>query len=174
VALVRALAEFERLPPPDDAACDRLLADAFADPPRYELFVAVEDAHGHVPGAPPGSGGIGAAQREARAADGPPDTIDGDVVAYAVAFPTYSTFLARPTLFLEDLFVHPRARRRGIATAMLDHLRALAAARGCGRFEWTVLGWNEGARALYARFGAELLEEWKICRVTIPAITSRR
>src|SRR5262245_19117837 len=71
----------------------------------------------------------------------------GEVVGYAATFTTYSTFRARPTLFLEDLFVHPRARRRGIATAFMARLRAEAERRGCGRFEWMVLDWNVDAQA---------------------------
>jgi GNAT superfamily N-acetyltransferase len=93
--------------------------------------------------------------------------IDGEIVAYAIVFTTYSTFLVRPTLFLEDLFVHPRARRRGVATAMMERLRALAVERGCGRFEWMVLDWNAGAQALYARVGAKQMDEWRLCRVEL-------
>src|SRR6188768_1878738 len=81
----------------------------------------------------------------------------GEVVAYAACFTTYSTFRARPSLFLEDLFVHPAARRRGVATALLARLRQVAEERGCGRFEWMVLDWNRDAHALYAGIGAELL-----------------
>ena len=92
---------------------------------------------------------------------------DGRVVAYAIFFTTYSTFLARPTLFLEDLFVHPGARRHGVATALMTRLRALAVERGCGRFEWMVLDWNAVAQALYARVGAEQLHEWRLCRVVL-------
>ena len=132
--LVVALAEFEKLAPPDQAARQRLLADAFSDPPRYELWVA---------------------------------EIDGDVIAYAVTFMTYSTFLARPSLYLEDLFVHPRARRRGVALAMLEHLRDHAAARGCGRMEWTVLDWNKDARALYERIKATPMSEWLLMRIVL-------
>lgn len=133
--LVRALATFEALPPPDPAACERLLRDAFSEPPRYELWVAE-----------------GAA---------------GEISAYAVTFSTYSTFLARPTLYLEDLFVHPRARRQGIATAMLRHLRELAEQRGCGRMEWMVLDWNTDAQALYERVGADMKQEWRLMRLTL-------
>jgi GNAT superfamily N-acetyltransferase len=134
VALVRALAEFEKLPGPDDDAAARLVADAFASPPRYELWVG---------------------------------ELDGEVVAYAVTFPTYSTFRARPSLFLEDLFVHPRARRAGVATAILARLRDEAVARGCGRFEWFVLDWNVDAQALYARIGAEEHAAWRLWRVDL-------
>jgi GNAT superfamily N-acetyltransferase len=93
--------------------------------------------------------------------------VDGEVVAYAIVVITFSTFLMKPTLFLEDLFVHPRARRRGIATALMRHLRALAVDRGCGRFEWLVLDWNAGAQALYERVGARQLAEWRLCRVEL-------
>ncbi len=93
--------------------------------------------------------------------------LDGEVVAYAVSFLTYSTFLARPTLFLEDVFVHPRARRRGVARAMMAHLRARAVELGCGRFEWMVLDWNTDAQALYDGLGAERLDQWRLYRLTL-------
>ena len=72
--------------------------------------------------------------------------IDGAPVGYALVFETYSTFLARPSLYLEDLFVRPEARRRGAGTALLRHLAWEAVERGCGRMEWTVLDWNELAQ----------------------------
>jgi len=89
------------------------------------------------------------------------------VVAYAACFTTYSTFRARPSLFLEDLFVHPAARRRGVATALLARLRQVAEERGCGRFEWMVLDWNRDAQALYAGIGAELLADWRLVRLDL-------
>ena len=134
IALVRALAEFEKLPGPTDEAAARLLDDAFGPRPRYELTVA---------------------------------EIDGEVVAYAVTFETYSTFLAKPSLFLEDLFVHPRARRRGVGEALLVALRERARARGCGRFEWMVLDWNVEAQRFYERFGAEKVDTWQLFRVVV-------
>jgi GNAT superfamily N-acetyltransferase len=91
----------------------------------------------------------------------------GEVVAYAACFTTYSTFRARPSLFLEDLFVHPAARRRGVATALLARLRQVAEERGCGRFEWMVLDWNRDAQALYAGIGAELLADWRLVRLDL-------
>ena len=93
--------------------------------------------------------------------------VDGEIVGYTVHLTTYSTFRMRPTLFLEDIFVHPRARRLGIATALMERLRALAVERGCGRFEWMVLDWNAGAQALYARLGAQQLHAWRLCRVDL-------
>jgi len=92
----------------------------------------------------------------------------GVVVAYAACFTSYSTFRARPTLFLEDLFVHPSARRRGVATAMLARLRQEAERRGCGRFEWMVLDWNVEAQKLYAGIGATMLPEWRLVRIDLP------
>lgn len=94
-------------------------------------------------------------------------TLEERVVAYAVTFETYSTFRALPSLYLEDLFVHPDARRQGIGRSMLTTLRAHAEARGCGRFEWTVLDWNTDAQKLYSEIGATLLEEWRLCRLTL-------
>ena len=94
--------------------------------------------------------------------------VDGQVSSYAIFFPTYSTFRAKPTLFLEDLFVHPRARRRGVATAMLARLRALAEERGCGRFEWMVLDWNVDAQKLYDGVGAKMLNDWRLYRTDLP------
>lgn len=134
VALIRALAEFERLPGPTDEAAARLVEHGFGARPYFGALVATE-------------------------AD--------EVVAYAIFLTTYSTFLARPTLFLEDIFVHPKVRRRGIATAMMTRLRDLARERGCGRFEWMVLDWNTGAQALYQQMGAQRMEEWKLCRVEL-------
>jgi GNAT superfamily N-acetyltransferase len=93
--------------------------------------------------------------------------VDGAVVAYAATFTAYSTFLARPSLFLEDLFVAPAARRHGVATAVLAHLEAIARERGCGRFEWMVLDWNTGAQRLYEGIGAAVLGEWKLVRKTL-------
>lgn len=89
----------------------------------------------------------------------------GRLVAYAALFTTYSTFLAKPTLYLEDLFVHPEARRRGIGSAMMRRLRELARERGCGRFEWMVLDWNTGAQEFYRGLGAEILPEWRVVRI---------
>jgi len=90
----------------------------------------------------------------------------GAVVAFALFFTNFSTFLARPGLYLEDLFVQPAQRGRGIGRALLEHLGALAVERGCGRFEWTVLDWNENAIRLYEGMGATVMPEWRICRVS--------
>ncbi len=90
---------------------------------------------------------------------------EGECVACALYFFTYSTFLARPTLYLEDLFVRPDRRSRGTGRAMIETLARIAVESGCGRFEWTVLDWNERAQKFYRSLGARILSEWQICRV---------
>lgn len=95
---------------------------------------------------------------------------DEEPVAYAVFFHNYSTFLGKAGLYLEDLFVKPEHRGRGVGKALLKHLSALAVERGCGRFEWCVLDWNEPAIEFYRRLGAQVLPEWRICRVTGEAL----
>jgi GNAT superfamily N-acetyltransferase len=134
VELVRALAVYEHLDGPDEAAVERLRADAFASPPRYEAALALDDA--------------------------------GRAVGYAMWFETYSSFLARPTLYLEDLFVREDVRGRGVGSRLFDHVRALGASRGCGRMEWQVLDWNTPAREFYDRRRARTLPDWRTCRLT--------
>jgi len=94
--------------------------------------------------------------------------VDGkrQVVAFALYFTNFSTFLAQPGLYLEDLYVQPACRGAGIGKALLSHLGALAVARGYGRFEWSVLDWNENAIRFYEKMGATVMPEWRICRVT--------
>ncbi len=94
----------------------------------------------------------------------------GEPAGFALFFPTYSTFLARPGLHLEDLFVTPTLRGRGIGGALLRHVARLARARGCGRLEWNVLDWNQPAIAVYERLGAQRLPEWQLCRLTGAAL----
>jgi GNAT superfamily N-acetyltransferase len=91
--------------------------------------------------------------------------VDGPVVAFALFFTNFSTFLARPGLYLEDLYVQPAFRRHGIGRALLKRLGSLAVERGCGRFEWSVLDWNENAIRFYEGLGATVLPDWRICRV---------
>lgn len=139
VALVCALAAFEGLEPPDAAAAERLLGDAFGPRPRYELTLV---------------------------------ELGGQVVAYAAFFETYSTFRALPSLYLEDLFVREDARGRGIGSLLLSHLGRLALERGCGRFEWSVLDWNEPARRFYRTLGAQIMQRWQLCRVEGDALAA--
>ncbi len=137
LALIQALADFEKLDPPDDAAQQRLLADAFGERPRFDIFLA---------------------------------EIAGAVVGYAFVFETYSTFLARPTLYLEDLFVLPDYRQQRVGYALFSYCAAEAGRRGCGRMEWTVLDWNTNAITFYERQGARHLGEWLHYRLDETAI----
>ena len=94
----------------------------------------------------------------------------GRLVGFALFFTNFSTFLGRPGLYLEDLYVQPAQRGRGLGRALLAHLGALAVHRGCGRFEWSVLDWNAGAIRFYEAMGATVLPDWRICRVTGQAL----
>ena len=132
LSLVQGLADYERLEGPDAEACARLVADAAANPPCFEVRLA---------------------------------EIDGRAVGYAIFFMTYSTFLARPSLFLEDLFVVPEARGRGAGSALFDAVVAEARARRCGRMEWTALAWNAPAISFYEARGARHLAEWRMFRI---------
>ena len=100
--------------------------------------------------------------------------VAGAVVGFALFFTNFSTFLGRPGLYLEDLYVQPVHRGTGLGKALLQHLGALAVARGCGRFEWSVLDWNESAIRFYEKMGATLLSDWRICRVAGPALEAFR
>jgi len=91
---------------------------------------------------------------------------------FALFFHTYSTFLGRRSLWLEDLFVDPAHRRKGCASALLSSLAKLAVERNCGRFEWAVLDWNAQAIAFYQGLGATLLPDWRIVRMVGPALAS--
>ena len=89
---------------------------------------------------------------------------DGEPTGFALYFFNYSTFLCRPGLYVEDLFVRPAARGRGIGLALLTALETRARAAGCGRLEWSVLDWNESAIGFYRRFGAQPMQDWILYR----------
>ncbi|GGP26636.1 GNAT family N-acetyltransferase [Silvimonas amylolytica] len=92
---------------------------------------------------------------------------DGDnILAFALYFQSYSTFLTRRSLYLEDLYVRPHARGLGLGKRMLLRLARIARERGFGRFEWSVLDWNANAIAFYEGMGATVMPDWRICRVT--------
>ena len=95
---------------------------------------------------------------------------DGKPVGFALFFHNYSTFLARPGIYLEDLFVIPEARGRGYGKALLARLARLAIERECGRVEWAVLDWNAPSIAFYESLGAQMLTDWKIFRLTGEAL----
>ncbi len=94
----------------------------------------------------------------------------GAPAGFALYFFNYSTFLAKPGLYLEDLFVKPEFRGQGVGKALLLHLAKSANARGCGRMEWSVLDWNQPAIEFYESLGARRMKEWQICRLTGAAL----
>ncbi len=91
---------------------------------------------------------------------------DGEPAGFALFFHSFSTFLGRPGIYLEDLFVRPERRGRGIGETLLAFLARLAVERGCGRLEWSVLDWNEPAIRFYQRLGARQMSDWTVHRVT--------
>lgn len=134
VNLINALADYEKLARPDDAAIGRLRRDAFSVLPRFWAWIAYSN-------------------------DTP--------IGYAIAFETYSSFLAKPTMYLEDLFVLESGRGKGAGGFLFDTVRNLASERECGRMDWTVLHWNELAQDFYKARGASWLEEWRLFRLDI-------
>jgi GNAT superfamily N-acetyltransferase len=136
-ALVRALAEYEKLSHLVTGTEAQLHDELFGDRPVIEAVVAWEE---------------------------------GAAVGFALFFQNFSSFLARRGLYLEDLFVLPAARGRGYGKALMQHLAALAVERSCGRFEWAVLDWNQPAIDFYRSLGAEVLPDWRICRLTGAAL----
>ena len=97
-------------------------------------------------------------------------------VGFALFFHNFSTFLGRQGLYLEDLFVVPEWRGRGVGKQLFAYVAAIAESRHCGRLEWTVLDWNESAIAFYRSMGAHVLDEWRICRLTgheLKAVSTR-
>ena len=95
---------------------------------------------------------------------------DHEPAGFALFFHNYSTFLARPGIYLEDLYVFPHLRGKGIGKALLVHIARIAKERNCGRFEWAVLDWNEPSIAFYKKLGAVPLNDWTTMRVTGEAL----
>jgi len=98
--------------------------------------------------------------------------VGGKTAGFALFFHNYSTFLGRPGIYLEDLFVRPEFRGQGCGRALLAHLAALAVERRCGRLEWAVLDWNEPAIGFYERLGAQPMDEWTVFRLTGESLES--
>jgi GNAT superfamily N-acetyltransferase len=139
LALIQALAEYEKLAHEVAATEARLRETLFGAKPSAEVLLA---------------------------------HWDHECAGFAVFFPTYSTFLARPGIYLEDLFIKPHLRGKGIGLALLKHVARLAAERGCGRLEWGVLNWNEPAIGFYRKLGAAPMDEWTKYRLTGDALAS--
>ncbi len=137
LALIRGLAEYERLAHEMEATAARVRAHGFG---RRRYFETIICRRG------------------------------GRPIGFALYFFTYSTFLARPTLYLEDLFVLPEERGTGAGKALLRALARIAVRRGCGRLEWAVLDWNRPAIGFYKRLGAKLRRQWILTRLTGPPL----
>jgi GNAT superfamily N-acetyltransferase len=97
--------------------------------------------------------------------------LNGTPVGFALFFHNYSTFLAKPGIYLEDLFVQPEHRGKGVGKALLARVARIARQRDCGRLEWTVLDWNKPAIEFYHRIGAKSLPDWRVCRMTANEIS---
>ena len=152
LSLVKGLAEYERMSDLAVATAEQLEATLFGPRPFAEVVLAEDDTD------------VGAAFPGLSAVEGRRPK----VVGFALFFHNYSTFRGKPGLYLEDLFVVPEARGRGIGKALLLHLKAIAVARGCGRMEWAVLEWNEPAIGFYRKLGAEIMDDWRLCRISLP------
>jgi GNAT superfamily N-acetyltransferase len=137
-ALIRALAEYEKLTAQVVGTAEDLRRELFSERPVIEAVIAWNEE---------------------------------DALGFALYFHNYSTFLARRGLYLEDLFVVPGARGRGIGKALIEHCARTAVERGCGRFEWAVLDWNLPAIDFYQSIGATMLPDWRLCRLTGDALT---
>lgn len=137
IGLIRELANFEHLDPPDEAGVERLYDHAFQETPYYQAFLA---------------------------------KFDGSAVGYIIYFLTYSSFKAKPTLYLEDIFVLERMRGKGIGKALFLFAVGKADDLGCGRMEWSALNWNKNAIDFYVSMGAKPLNEWTYYRMTEDAI----
>lgn len=96
--------------------------------------------------------------------------LEDEPAGFALFFHNFSTFLGRPGIYLEDLYVKPESRGAGAGKALLKHIARIARGRGCGRFEWSVLDWNEPAIGFYRKIGAEPMDDWTVYRVTGAAL----
>ncbi|WP_448596269.1 N-acetyltransferase family protein [Thermoleptolyngbya sp.] len=148
-----------RLATPADAPAlfELILALAEYEKLTHEVVGSAEQLAEHLGGDPP--------LVEALLAE-----VNQQAVGFALFFGNYSTFLTKPGIYLEDLFVRPAYRGQGIGKSLLSALAKLAVERNCGRLEWNVLDWNEPAIAFYKRIGANILPDWRTCRVTGEAI----
>jgi GNAT superfamily N-acetyltransferase len=132
LSLIKNLAEYEKLSPPDEEAQGRLRHDCLSDKPRYWAYLA---------------------------------TVNNQPAGYIIYFFTYSSFLALPTLFLEDIFVLDKYRQLGVGKALFDFIKQTAKQAGCGRIEFTVLKWNKLAQDFYVKNKAKNLDDWYFYRV---------
>jgi len=141
--LIRGLAEYERLSHVCEVTEDRLRRTLFGDRPAAEVWLAY----------------VG-------------DKAGEECAGFALFFTNFPTFLGKPGLYLEDVFVKPHLRRKGIGLALLKKLAAIARERDYGRMEWSVLDWNEPAINFYKKLGAAPLDDWKLFRLTGEALAN--
>jgi GNAT superfamily N-acetyltransferase len=132
LSLTTALAEYEKLTPPDAGAGARLSRDIAGEHPRFRAYLA---------------------------------EVNGQPAGYAVAFETYSTFMAEPAYYVEDIFILKEFRGKGIGRAMFAVLAEEALRCGCRRMDWTALDWNQPALDFYQGLGASLMKEWRVFRL---------
>ena len=167
IALIRGLAEYER--EPDAVTLDReeLRRHLFGPRPYAEVILA-EDSD--APGARPEGSERPVPSDESRRARPEVSEERIQIVGFALFFHNFSTWMGKPGIWLEDLFVMPEYRGRGHGKALLVELARLAVERGCGRFEWSVLDWNEPSIAFYKSLGAVPMDEWTNYRVTGEAL----
>ena len=140
LALIRGIAEYERLSHEVEASEALLRQHGFGPRPVFEALLAERIAER--------------------------DQMNDRAIGFALYFFTFSTFKARPTLYLEDLFVRPEERRHGVGRRLLAELARIAVLRECGRMEWSVLDWNTPARDFYFKIGAVTMDEWTVFRLT--------
>jgi GNAT superfamily N-acetyltransferase len=145
INLIRELAKFEKLLPPNEDAKKRLYEDSFGRTRKFEILVAEVN---NIPLTPFNGG-------------------KSKLVGYAFYFFTYSSFLAKPTLYLEDIFISRRWRNKGIGKKFFEELLRIARRNKCGRIEWAVLDWNKNAIRFYEKMGAKELKEWRYYRLQI-------
>ena len=98
--------------------------------------------------------------------------LDGEARGFALFIPTFSTFEGRPGIWLEDIFVRPEARGRDLGKALIGAVAAIAVERGCARFEWAVLDWNQPSIEFYHRIGARMMDDWRIMRIEGAALNA--
>ena len=143
LSFIRELADYEKLSHEAVGTAEQLHEHLFGPTPRAEVIL-LEQLEGGV----------------------------AEPAGFALYFHNYSTFLTRPGIYLEDLFVRPQFRGSGFGKALLLHLAKLAVERGCGRLEWAVLDWNAPAIGFYENLGARMMNEWRTFRLTGDSLTS--
>ena len=165
LGLIHGIAEYERLSHEVEATEALLHRHGFGSRPVFEALIAerLEVEEGSDVAQRPEAVPKDSAGRSRR--DG------ARAVGFALYFFTFSTFKARPTLYLEDLFVLPTERRHGVGRRLLAELARIAVERECGRMEWSVLDWNTPARDLYFKLGAKAMDAWTVFRMTPEAFT---